>query len=117
MRKIVRHAESELSQAGLDVNNCLESSPIIKLRSDSGVNMILRLTVFIFCLFFAASAHAEDYAKITLQNFLQTLVRFNAIDVNDDVLLDDYALVTDCDLIENFYENDFRWESGAPADA
>jgi hypothetical protein len=71
--------------------------------------MSLRTALFLFCIFFALPAAADDYVKPTLDNLVRTLARFGAIDIKDDALLDEYAMITDCDLVSYFYKDDFRW--------
>lgn len=56
-----------------------------------------------------SSAHAEDYAKPDWANLLRTLIRFSALTLDDDVVLDEYAIATECDLYKTFYREDFQW--------
>ncbi|MGE3623668.1 MAG: DUF4852 domain-containing protein [Bdellovibrionales bacterium] len=71
--------------------------------------MIARF-VFLFALvLLAAPARADDYSKTTFENYAKALVRYNAFDIKDDALLDDYAIITDCDLVKSLYDNDFQW--------
>lgn len=65
--------------------------------------------VFAALVFFAGTARADEYAKPSLDNFAKTLVRFGAIDIKDDALLDEYAMVTDCGLVKYFFTDDFKW--------
>lgn len=65
--------------------------------------------LLLFCCLFAFPALAEDYAKPTWPNLLQTLVRFNAINIDDDNVLDEYGAVTECDLYKADYRDDFKW--------
>jgi hypothetical protein len=60
-------------------------------------------------LLLAAPAWAEDYTTATFGNMAHTLIRFGAIDPMDDALLDEYAMVTDCEIVESFYSDDFKW--------
>ena len=43
------------------------------------------------------------------------LVRFNAIDIDDDALLDEYAAITECDLYQKLYTDDFEWNHARKA--
>jgi len=62
------------------------------------------------CFFLIAlPARAESYAETTFDNLAHTLVRFNVFDIKDDSLIDDYAMITDCDLFKAFYKDDFKW--------
>ncbi|MDR3424789.1 MAG: DUF4852 domain-containing protein [Alphaproteobacteria bacterium] len=54
-------------------------------------------------------AQAQDYAKPSWPDLLRTMVRFRALDLSDTPLLDEYAVVTECDLYKAFYANDFKW--------
>jgi len=71
--------------------------------------MAIRITLFLLGLLLVSPAWADDYAEPTLENFAHTLMRFKAIDMMNDALLDDYAMITDCEIYENFYSNDFKW--------
>lgn len=71
--------------------------------------MILRFIALLLCLFLALPVQADDYIKPSFDNLLKTLVRFSALDLRIDPLLDEYAMVTDCGLYKNFYSDDFKW--------
>lgn len=83
--------------------------------------MFLRIGFLILCLAFGAPALADpvpepidqtkpdDFIKPTWTDLLHTMVRFNAFDLNDDDLLDSYLAVTDCDLYQYYYKDDFKW--------
>jgi len=53
--------------------------------------------------------HAQDYAKADWPSLAKTLVRFGAIKLSDDHVLDEYAAITECDLYKAFYHDDFKW--------
>ncbi|MDE2029952.1 MAG: DUF4852 domain-containing protein [Alphaproteobacteria bacterium] len=74
--------------------------------------MRLRLftAAFFACCLAAGSARADIYAKPSWQNLMKTMVRFNALDLSDTKLLDQYAIITECDLYKAYYNNDFKWE-------
>lgn len=55
------------------------------------------------------SARADEYAKPTWSNMARVLARFNALDFSDEKLLEEYAIVTECELYTLFYRDDFRW--------
>lgn len=69
----------------------------------------------LFCLiallFIAASpsARADDYAKPTWSSMSRVLARFNALDFSDESLLEEYAIVTECEMYQHFYRDDFQW--------
>lgn len=78
--------------------------------------MLLRLFLLVlFALSLPAGAHAaattanEDYADITLANLARTLVRFSAYNLADPALMDEYAVVTECELYQAMYSDDFKW--------
>ncbi len=77
---------------------------INSLRKFSGMTFFF----FVF-LFIVSPALADDYVKPSIDSMARTLVRFGALDPKDDNLLDDYAMITDCDLYAYFYKDDFRW--------
>ena len=55
-------------------------------------------------------SHADDeYADITWGNLARTLVRLNALNLTDATLLDQYAVVTECELYKAYYRDDFKW--------
>ncbi len=72
-----------------------------------------RLTCLIIALLvstlLARPASAEDYIDPTELSVLQTLLRFGAIDINNDVAMDDYAKIAECDLYSTFHSDDFKW--------
>jgi hypothetical protein len=73
---------------------------------------MLRTILALFCILFAVSARADDgYAEITWGGLLNSMIRFNAIDLmQDNALLDEYAAITDCDLYQFYYQDDFKWQ-------
>jgi hypothetical protein len=71
--------------------------------------MIRKMAVACLALFLAAPAYADDYVTPDWPNLARTMVRFNALDTTDDALIDDYAILTECDLFQNFYKDDFKW--------
>lgn len=86
--------------------------------------MILRIGFCLMCLCMAfpaaadtmavdashiGTARPEDYIKPTWGDLLRTMIRFNAIDLGDDNLLDGYAAVAECELYSFYYKDDFKW--------
>lgn len=70
----------------------------------------------ILCLLVALSVFAtpradaaDEYLQATPALLIQTLLRFGALDINNDVIIDDYAKVVECDLFSVFREDDFKW--------
>ena len=66
------------------------------------------LSVLALCLL-PCMAHADEYIAPTPKALLQTMLRFGALDINNDVVIDDYAKIMECDLYSVFHENDFKW--------
>ncbi len=54
-------------------------------------------------------ANADDFVPPTDVGIIQTLLRFGSIDINNDVLIDDYAKIVECDLFSTFKHDDFKW--------
>ena len=69
------------------------------------------LVVALFLAFFApvAARADEEYASPTYQNLVKMLVRFGALNVGDDDVLDEYAMIEECDIYKKYYGNDFEW--------
>lgn len=73
------------------------------------------LMFFVFALVSVAMpARAEEYVKPNAENILDTLVRFGAIDLSNDTLLDAYAQILACDLFKDFYKDEFKWQKARP---
>ncbi|MBP7252367.1 MAG: DUF4852 domain-containing protein [Alphaproteobacteria bacterium] len=71
---------------------------------------LFSLFVFALCLMQASNTHAADeYLQATPSALVQTLLRFGALDINNDVIIDDYAKIVECDLFGVFREDDFKW--------
>ncbi len=71
---------------------------------------IALFAVFVFlALSFAISAHAQDTADANWPNLVRSLVRYKVIDLNDPVMIDEYSIITECDLYKAFYHDDFKW--------
>lgn len=51
------------------------------------------------------------YISPTWADLLRTMVRFGALDLQDDNLLDEYAAVTDCDIYKFYFKDDFKWNA------
>ncbi len=82
--------------------------PTLELRRAMILSM-LRFLLILMMLITAVPAHADIYAQPTWGNLIKTLVRYGALDLTDNKILDEYAIVTDCDIYKAFSANDFRW--------
>jgi len=73
--------------------------------------MLIRVFFFVFLTLFSLtrSAHADDYIAPTWGDLVKTLIRFNALNMTDMSLIDEYGLITECDLYKAFYRDDFKW--------
>ena len=54
-------------------------------------------------------AVAQNYAKPSYENLLQTLIRMGALNITDDTVIGDYAVITECKLHATFFKDDFKW--------
>jgi hypothetical protein len=73
------------------------------------IPMIRRLAAVCLLLLLAFPARADDYVKPGWPNLVRTMIHLNALDTGDDTLIDEYALITECKLYQNFYTDDFKW--------
>jgi hypothetical protein len=71
--------------------------------------MLKRIVFLVILLFATSPAYADIYARPTWDNLLKTLVRYGALDLSENKILDEYAVVTDCDVYKAFSGNDFKW--------
>ena len=71
--------------------------------------MMKRLILILVVLLLPVTARADIYSRPTWDNLIKTLVRYGALDLTDNQILDEYAIVTDCDLYRAFFDNDFKW--------
>lgn len=60
-------------------------------------------------ILFSTQVFAEDYIKPNWPDLLRTLVRLKSIDLHDQNLLDEYVIISECDLYKSFYSDDFKW--------
>jgi Domain of unknown function (DUF4852) len=51
----------------------------------------------------------SKYVKPTWPNLIKAMIRYNAYDVSDEELLNEYAEISDCEIFAHFYQNDFEW--------
>ena len=73
--------------------------------------MRLRAAFLLFLLlpFLAGPVRADDYEPASWPNLLRTMIRFNALDLSDTRILDEYGMITECRLYNSFYKDDFKW--------
>lgn len=61
-------------------------------------------------LLVAVPARADEYEKPSLSNFMKTLIRFGAVDLRRDDIIDAYGRVSECKIYFEFYKDDFKWQ-------
>lgn len=71
---------------------------------------ILNFVLGILLLAGSPPLHAEEFIRPTPLALVQTMFRFGALDINNDVVIDDYAKIAECDLYATFRADDFRWQ-------
>lgn len=71
------------------------------------------LTAFVFQAQPSVSAdlyNADEFIAPTATNMLQTALRFGALDINNNIMIDDYAKIAECDLFKAFNNDEFKWQ-------
>ncbi len=66
--------------------------------------------IFLCASGLSSQAKAEEFAAPTYANVLKLLVRYGALNINDDATLNSYAIVQECKMYKHFYHDDFRWK-------
>lgn len=56
------------------------------------------------------NAHAEAFVAPALDNIVKTLIRFGALDMRYDDVVDLYGSIVACDIYTKLHENEFKWE-------
>lgn len=62
-----------------------------------------------------APAQAEEFVKPALDSIVKTLIRFGALDIRKDEVIDIYGRVVECDIFFENYKNDFKWQKARQA--
>lgn len=75
---------------------------------------LLRLALFLAPILTTGAARAEEYVKPSLDTAVKAMVRFGAIDLADNKVLDTFARVIACDLYSEHFKDEFRWEQIRP---
>lgn len=55
------------------------------------------------------------YKRASLQNLSQSFIKLTGVDLNDDHLIDDFAIVNYCDLYRQYYADEFSWRQAREA--
>jgi len=53
----------------------------------------------------------EEYFPASLENFSKTYWRFRKFDLSDNVAIDNYMRINECDLYKEYHHNEFEWLS------
>lgn len=69
---------------------------------------ILAAACLVWTLWIPA-AQAEAFVAPSLGNLVKTMIRFGALNIRDDNVIDDYAIANECKIYTHFEGNDFRW--------
>ncbi len=70
------------------------------------------LALFVLIATPAYADTATDYIKPTWNDFIKILIEFKALDFKaDDALVDEYAMMTNCDLYASTAGDEFRWRT------
>lgn len=67
------------------------------------------LLIVMVAIAFANAAKADDYATPNMITIMHALVRAHALDLSDDALLNEYAMLSECELYHQYYQDDFKW--------
>ncbi|MEJ0062826.1 MAG: DUF4852 domain-containing protein [Alphaproteobacteria bacterium] len=70
---------------------------------------ILSVMIMVLALSWPLAASAGEFLEPTLPRMLQAMLRFGALDLDTDVVIDDYAKIAECDLYTTFGGDDFKW--------
>lgn len=70
------------------------------------------LGLFLIVLSFAcvSSARADDFAIPKYENMVNTLIRYGALNIKNNEVLDEYSIMTECKLYQHFYDDEFKWQ-------
>ena len=61
-------------------------------------------------LSFPSAAWAEAFVAPTLSNLVKTMIRFGALDINDDEVIDVYGQIVECGTFRDYYQDEFKWQ-------
>lgn len=57
-----------------------------------------------------AESRAETYEQPSLKNIFRTLIRYGAVDIYDDDIIDVYARTNECEVFKDHFKDVFKWE-------
>lgn len=55
------------------------------------------------------------YKRASLQNLSQSFIKLTGVDLNDDRLIDDFAIINHCDIYRKYYGDEFSWRQAREA--
>ena len=55
------------------------------------------------------------YKRASLQSLSQSFIKLTGVDLNDDALIDDFAIINHCDIYRQHYTNEFAWRQARDA--
>lgn len=55
------------------------------------------------------------YKRASLQNLSQAFIKLTGVDLNDDVLIDDFAIINHCDIYTRYFKDEFSWRQAREA--
>ncbi len=77
--------------------------------------MKIRGWFFSIIALLACPAHAQTYAELSYGNIAKTMIRFGALDLNNNAIINDYMKLNDCDRYLKLYRDDFGLEDARAA--
>ncbi|MGE4351041.1 MAG: DUF4852 domain-containing protein [Bdellovibrionales bacterium] len=72
------------------------------------------------CLFLSgiraarAEESYEEYIKPGLESVIKTMIRFGALDMKEDAVVDSFARIAACDLYKKYFDDEFQWKKVRP---
>lgn len=71
--------------------------------------IILLALLVIGLLCGSKTAFADGFSAVTPGNLVKAFIRFGALDIRDDNVIDDYILTNECKIYNYFRQDDFKW--------
>lgn len=59
----------------------------------------------------ATPSAMHDYKQATIKNLSKLYWALGRLDIKDDLSVDNYMLINECDIYKNYYQNEFEWNS------
>lgn len=58
-----------------------------------------------------AQSYVDDYTPTTYEDFSNLILKYHVHDLDDPAVLKEYFQANNCDLFEEYYKNDFIWQT------